>query len=176
MVTSWVSTSTRLCTCMRSSRFTRRRSNDRCMESIPACLPLVQTLVARKSELRRCSSLVRSPITLSARPYIGELSITLPPSWTKRARTSLSGCRSLGEAPTSNTCQVPRPTAGIFSPVAGMARDSIVVSSAARSGIEQRAAAAAPPITRAASRRVIETSNMVRKSLPRRSLQRLNLS
>jgi hypothetical protein len=56
-----------------------------------------------------------------------------------------------------------------------MARNNIVVFSAALSGIEQRAAAAAPPIMQAASRRVMETSNMVRKSLPWRSLQSLNL-
>ena len=37
---------------MRSRRFARRRASERSISSIPACLPVVQTLVARKSESR----------------------------------------------------------------------------------------------------------------------------
>src|SRR5687768_8867539 len=65
-----------------------------------------------------------SPRTCSARPYMGEESTTRPPSLAKSASTSSSGCRSAAPGPTSNTCHVPRPTTGSFSPDDGMARSN----------------------------------------------------
>src|SRR2546430_15723812 len=89
---------------------------------MPACLPLVQTLVATKSLAWTPSAAASSPVTDSEEPYIGELSITRPPSSTKTFRASRACAFSFSSEPTSNTCQVPSPTAGIVSPVFGMER------------------------------------------------------
>ena len=64
----------------------------------------------------------RSPTTSSARPYIGELSIAEPPASNSTFSTSARGARSAGEGPTSKVCQVPQPTTGSASPVAGILR------------------------------------------------------
>ena len=165
-----MSRSIRLCTWMRSRRFVRRRASERSISSIPACFPVVQTLVARKSESRRCSSLVRSPMTLSARPYIGEVSTTLPPSWTKRFSTSLSGSRSLGESPTSKVREVPRPTAGIFSPEEGMERiriaDGLVREPSPHWHRQQRRRRRSANYSHRVASRNGKYSFMLRKSLP----------
>src|SRR5467141_2795156 len=86
---------------------------------MPACLPLVQTLVATKSLALTPSAAASSPVTDSEEPYIGELSITRPPSSTNIFRVSWACAFSFASEATSNTGQVPRPTAGIASPVFG---------------------------------------------------------
>ena len=157
MVRSCVSASTRLWTCIKSIVLVCRRANERCIESIPACWPRVQTLVARKSESRSLSLVRRSPMTCSARPYMGEESMTRPPSFTKALRTSASGADCARS--TSKVCHVPNPMTGSFSPDEGIERISIVADSfllcAPTAPIGQRQLAAIPPIKRAASRRVI---------------------
>ena len=154
-----VFTSTRLCTCMRSIRFVRRSAIERSIDLIPFSLPRVQTFVARKTLSRIPSVAVRSPITCSARPYIGEVSIARPPSLTKSERRA-SSCRRLsGIRSTSNTRQVPKPIAGSFSSDDGIARINILDDSAfvcPRDALTGQNAPAMPtPIRRAASRRVI---------------------
>src|SRR5437773_3796473 len=54
----------------------------------PAALPGVHTLVARNSRERRFSCAARSPITCSARPYIGEESTTEPDRKSTRLNSS----------------------------------------------------------------------------------------
>src|SRR5918994_4714202 len=92
---------------------------------MPASRPRVQTLVAMKARSRASSSATRSPTTPPARPYIGELSITVPPPLNSVRRTLWSGRRWLGEGPTSNVYQVPHPTTGSISPVVGIGLFSI---------------------------------------------------
>src|SRR5262249_4354717 len=93
------------------------------------------------------------------RPYIGDVSITRPPSFTKSDRTSPSCLRLSAVRSTSNACQVPRPITGSFSPDEGIARvstvdDSVFASTRdARTGNNNPAAPA--PIRQVASRRVI---------------------
>jgi len=53
------------------------------LDGSPPSLPLVQTLVATKSLALRPSAVASSPVTDSEEPYIGELSITRPPSSAK---------------------------------------------------------------------------------------------
>src|SRR5260370_13151205 len=48
--------------------------------SIPRSRPVVHTLVARKLRDRAPESASRSPVTASARPYLGEGSMIRPPS------------------------------------------------------------------------------------------------
>src|SRR5713226_8376435 len=117
--------STKLWICMRSTRRARRRRNDCSIWARPASRPLVQTLVARKSLSVTPRSAARSPTTDSAAPYIGEESITRPPSSTSRSSVCLRGSRSPADAPTSNARHVPSPTAGSVSPLDGMGRCSI---------------------------------------------------
>src|SRR5690349_21244674 len=93
---------------------------------MPSSRPLVQTLVAMKSLSRKPSSAMRSPATDSAAPYMGEESTTLPPAFENAASTSRNGARSAAPAPTLNTCQVPRPTAGSSSPEEGILRVMMV--------------------------------------------------
>src|SRR6266568_4742450 len=119
-----VDASTRLCTCIRSMRSTRSFLIESSIWRIPACLPLVQTLVATKSFDCTPSSAASCPVTASEEPYIGELSMTRPPFSTKTLSVSLARASSFASPATSNTCQVPRPTAGISSPVLGMRRAS----------------------------------------------------
>src|SRR5438094_4903037 len=151
-----VFTSTRLCTCMRSIRFVRRSAIERSIDLIPFSLPRVQTFVARKSLSRIPSVAVRSPITCSARPYIGDESITRPPSFTNRASTSSNCFRLSGARSTSNVRHVPKPITSSFSPEEGIARICIVDDSLAvhtRDAPKSNPAAPAP-IKRVASRRV----------------------
>src|SRR5947207_4078124 len=89
---------------------------------MPACLPLVQTLVATKSLAFTRSSSASWPDTDSAEPYIGELSITRPPRSTSAFSASRACAVSAASPATSNACHVPSPTAGIVSPVFGMGR------------------------------------------------------
>src|SRR3546814_4246247 len=109
---------------------------------MPLSRPLVQTLVARNASLRLPNAARRSPTTASERPYMGELSITLPPAWNSRRRTFSSGARAAAFDPTSKVCQVPRPTTGSFSPLLGMGRAFIITPSAARLVPAARAAPA----------------------------------
>ena len=153
-VTSCVFTATRLCTCIRSIRFARKSLRERSIDSIPFCFPRVQTFVARKSFSRIPSDDVSSPITCSARPYIGDESMTRPPSSTKRERTSSNWLRISAVRSTSKARHVPRPITGSFSPEQGMMRVSIVNESPSTLTGKTRAAAV-PPITFAASRRVM---------------------
>src|ERR1044071_6995393 len=158
-VASCVWTSTRLWTCIRSIRFARRSSIERSIDLIPFPLPRVQTFVARNNLSWMPTAVVNSPITSSACPYIGDVSITRPPSFTKSERTSPSCLRLSPVRSTSNACQVPRPITGSFSPVEGIARVSIASDSAvacprnASTGKSKPPAVA--PISRAASRLVI---------------------
>ena len=153
-----ISTSSRLWTCIRSIRSARSRAIERFIDSIPACLPCVQTLVAKKSFSRIPSAAVRSPITCSARPYIGDVSITRPPSFTNKASTS-SNCRRLSDArSTSNVRHVPNPIADSFSSDEGIARINIADDSFAACARAAPLGRSKPPapavINRAASRRV----------------------
>src|SRR5437764_9370085 len=95
------------------------------LDSIPASLPGVQTLVAGKSLSRSPSLLARVPTTSSARPYIGEESITLPLSLTKSESPSPSSFSLSGFRSTSKTFQVPSPMTVSFSPEDGITRVSI---------------------------------------------------
>src|SRR5262249_42259827 len=92
---------------------------------IPLCFPSVQTLVARNNFSRIPSADVRSPITSSARSYIGEESIIRPPSFTNCDRTSSNCLRISALRSTSNAFHVPRPITGRLSPEQGMLRVSI---------------------------------------------------
>src|SRR6267142_3799320 len=121
-VLRWVCQSTRLWTCMRSICFLFNRENDSFICLIPFSLPLVQTFVAiNKAELIP-AWVESSPTTFSELPYMGELSITLPPFSRRFFKTESNGSRSEGESPTSNVRQVPTPIAGRRSPVEGIVR------------------------------------------------------
>ena len=61
-----------------------------------------------------------SPITAWEEPYIGEESIMPPPASKKAAMTARHSARSTGSPPTLKVIQLPSPTAGTGSPVAGM--------------------------------------------------------
>src|SRR5437867_10288 len=119
-------TSTRLCTCIRSIRFARKSAIERSIDLIPLFLPRVHTLVATKSLSRIPSVAVRPPITSSARPYMGDVSITRPPSLTRSDRTPSSCLRVSDVRSTSNVRHVPKPITGSFSSDEGIARISIV--------------------------------------------------
>src|SRR5437762_1727068 len=111
-----------------------------------------------KSELRRCDLAARSPITPSARPYIGEESISFPPCFTKSDSTSPSGFSWDEPGPTSNVVALPSPITGSFSPDDGIERKILEDSLAAQMGdvpIRSKTPAAVPPINRVTSRRVI---------------------
>src|SRR5438552_6526355 len=96
-------------------------------------------------------------MTCSARPYIGDESITRPPSFTKARRTSASGPDCAGS--TSNVCHVPSPITGNFSLDEGIGRASIPTDSFADAAHAAPAGRSnttpAEPINLAASRRVI---------------------
>src|SRR5262249_18530387 len=99
-----------------------------------------------------------SPITPSARPYIGEESITLLPCFTKSDSTSPSCVLFSGVRLTSNTLHVPSPMTGSFSPEEGVERVSILDSLFICPGevlTGRSNLAVVPPINFAASRRVI---------------------
>lgn len=84
-VARWVSASSRLCTCIRSIVSARSNRNDSSICAIPSERPLVQTLVARKTRSRAAARATRAPTAASARSYIGDVSMTVAPSSTKRA-------------------------------------------------------------------------------------------
>jgi len=69
---------------------------------MPAWRPRVQTLVAMKVRSGSGAAASRSPSTASARPYIGELSNTLPPALRSVRTTSASVLSFSVSAPTSN--------------------------------------------------------------------------
>src|SRR4051794_8573792 len=77
----------------------------------------------------RPASATRSPVTSSARPYIGEESIIRPPGSVSCFNTARNGCRARSSAPASKTCQVPSPITGMASPEDGIGR-VIIVSAA----------------------------------------------
>jgi len=110
--------------------------------------------VARKRESRSLSFVRRSPMTCSARPYIGDESTTRPPSFTNVRRTSAKGADCAGS--TSNVCHVPSPITGSFSPEEGIGRMIGLSEGCCAFAIvrEKHNAAAVPPSKRAASRRV----------------------
>jgi len=83
-------------------------------------------LVARKARVRASISASSSPVTASARPYIGELSIIRPPASKSSRSTSRSGRRAASPAPASKARHVPSPMTGIASPVEGIGRINIV--------------------------------------------------
>src|SRR5262249_29201014 len=117
-----------LCTCIRSSRCARSRRRDSSIWRTPACFPVVHTLVATKSFEPTCSSVASWPVTDSAEPYMGEVSMTRPPSATKTRRVSFASAMPRPSPPTSKACQVPKPTAGRGSDVLGMRRSSTVLA------------------------------------------------
>ena len=78
----------------------------------------------------------RVPTTASARPYMGEESITLPPASSRMRSTSLRWSSAARSAPTSKACQVPSPTTGSGSLVEGIGRVSMVGLGWALSGRE----------------------------------------
>src|SRR5580693_9148565 len=90
--------------------------------SIPRSRPVVHTLVARKLRDRARNSASRSPVTASARPYIGEVSIIRPSSSSSRFSTWRNGRLPVSSEPTSKARHVPRPMTGIGSPVDGTGR------------------------------------------------------
>src|SRR5436305_2839018 len=106
-----------------------RRSADRHICAIPASLPLVHTFVARKTRGRNPISATRSPTTVSALPYIGEVSIRRAPAPVNRVSTSFSGMRAAALLPTSKACQVPSLMTGIASPEDGIGR--VIISAVA---------------------------------------------
>src|SRR5262245_15854080 len=130
---------------------------------MPRSRPVIHTLVATNSVSSTPRSAVRSPTTDSAVPYIGDESITRPPRATKRSSTLLRGARSAAESPTSKVRHVPRPTAGIASPLRGMRRSSRRACAPARVGAAGPAAAAA--ISASAVRRVIGLSSGSRRTM-----------
>src|ERR1700704_4778995 len=77
-----------------------------------ACLPLVQAWVATKILALTPSAAASSPVTDSEEPYIGELSITRPPSSTKTFRDSRACAFSFGAGPAVNPLPGPRPAGG----------------------------------------------------------------
>jgi hypothetical protein len=93
---SCVRQSTRLWICIRSITSARSSWAERRICSMPRSRPVVHTLVARKARGRAASSANKSPVTASARPYIGELSITRPPASSSARRTSRGGCLAAG--------------------------------------------------------------------------------
>ena len=62
--------------CIKSMRSVRNRRRDSSICAMPRSLPSVQTLVARNVALRVSVSANSSPMTPSARPYIGDASTT----------------------------------------------------------------------------------------------------
>ncbi|MFO1067564.1 MAG: hypothetical protein U1E14_03475 [Geminicoccaceae bacterium] len=90
------------------------------------------------------------PITAWAEPYIGELSTIAPPPAKKARITAVHSSCSTGSSPTLKVIQLPRPTAGMGSPLDGMTRVATPLACAGR------AAAAATPMAPASSpRRVV---------------------
>src|SRR3569623_600179 len=114
--------STRLCTCSRSTCSRRRSRSDRCICSMPARLPPVQTFVATKASSRSWCRERRSPTTSSALPYIGELSTTRPPQSNSASSTWPRCAIPTGSRPTSNPSHVPQPMTGSGIAVEGMRR------------------------------------------------------
>ena len=136
-VSSCVFTSTRLCTWIRSIGFARSLRIECSISSMPRSRPEVQTFVAMNSFDRRPSLSTTSPMTSSARPYIGDESITQPPRATNSLSSSSSGRRSAGEFPTSKVCHVPSPMTGSASSVDEIARLIIAPGRAAKTACRE---------------------------------------
>ena len=156
-VASCVRQSTRLWTCIRSIRSTRKSSIERRICAMPASRPRVHTLVAINA--LSCAFIVvsNSPTTVSAAPYIGDESITEPPLSNRIRRTSSSWVRSAGPWPTSKVRHVPQPTSGSGARFEGIGRVCILSLMA---GFAQRISDAAhaevaPTMSRRNSVRVI---------------------
>ena len=139
--------SRRLWICSSSSRSARSLRIESAICSTPASRPRVQTLVASQIFGRISSSANRSPSTSSERPYIGEVSITVPPAWVKIRSTSRSGSRSAAPPPTSNVFDEPMPMTGTVSSVPGMRRVTMRALSADRAACG-RCPATTPAATR----------------------------
>src|SRR4051812_43834396 len=100
---------------MRSRQRVRSSRIERSICAMPSSRPSIQTFVARNA-----FGGFSSPTVSSARPYIGDVSITRPPPAAKRSTTGTSFARA---APaTSNVCHVPRPMTGRSSPELGIGR------------------------------------------------------
>ena len=97
---------------MRSMVGARIFKAEACICLTPAASPDVHTLVARNALPCACISDSSVPTTSSARPYMGELSITRPPASNRTRSTSLRWSSAWRSGPTSKVCQVPRPTTG----------------------------------------------------------------
>ena len=65
-------------------------------------------------------------------PYIGDESIMRPPSAKKARTTSVQASRAARSSPTLKVIQLPRPTTGNASPLAGIVRVAIAGPGAAR--------------------------------------------
>src|SRR5215472_3496778 len=107
---------------MRSITSVRNSCAERRICSIPRSRPVVHTLVARKLGGRLPISASRSPVTASARPYIGDVSMMRPPSSSSCCSTPRNGRLPVSPEPTSKARQVPSPITGIASPVDGIGR------------------------------------------------------
>jgi hypothetical protein len=72
--------------CIRSTESVRSSSIERVIWAMPSLRPRVHTFVATKARgsPRRAS---KAPAVASARPYIGELSTTVPPAVNSASRT-----------------------------------------------------------------------------------------
>ena len=128
---------------------TPMRSSERSICSMPFSRPRVQTLVAIHSRSVTPSSRASSPTAASARPYIGEESMTRPPPSVKRRRTSSMRVRACGSPVSiSKVRYVPIPATGMRSPVAGMRR-RIISSLAARTAVNGQGISVSAPVASA---------------------------
>src|SRR2546426_8758353 len=133
----------RLWTSSRSKRGTPQCRRDSSIWDGPRPPEEIQTLSAEKSCDGWPSLLRPYPITSCEEPYIGEESMTRPPSWKKAPMTSAQESRAETSSPTLNVIQLPRPTSGSRSPVEGIARVRIVRDWAAAVGGRRTEAAPA---------------------------------
>ncbi len=163
-VSRCVSQRSRLCTWMRSNfgRPQSRRESAICRLPVPS--HIVHTFVAENSARLSGTRASPWPITASDEPYIGEESTMPPPRAKNSASTFARASRNARSSPTLNVIQVPRPMAGICSPVDGMARMSFGPGAAARAARKPAAIAPAPASEARIVRRVC---GMWRRSLLR---------
>src|SRR6516164_7816744 len=107
---------------MRSNRSTPHSSREASICCTPNALNTVHTLVAENNRPFLLTCLRQYPITASEEPYMGEESIRVPPRSKNVCTTRAQSERCLSSLPTLKVSHVPRPMAGIFSPVEGIAR------------------------------------------------------
>src|SRR5688572_13239539 len=85
----------------------------------------IQTLSAEKTCFGRPSLPRPYPITSCEEPYMGDVSISRPPSRKNARITSAHELRAATSSPTLNVIELPSPTSGSRSPVDGTARVTI---------------------------------------------------